>query len=273
VAHPQIAAFARLAEGNAKPTRAIAGQNTRITRTIHDLAYDPVHDEIVVPQLHAQALMTFRGDANGDVQPIRIIMGARTQLKSPIRLGLDPVHEEIFVPLGDRVLVFARQAQGNVAPIRILMGPDTQLGAGALVVDPVHDLLITSGVPETGGGEGDRVGQLLIFNRTDNGNAKPRAVIRGPKARISGSALLEVYPPRGLILAAVRGRGRSSIDNYVGVWSIDDHGDVAPRWTIGGPNGMLRQVRGVTVDAKHKTVIVSDKFLNAVLTYEFPEIF
>ena len=36
---------------------------------------------------------------------------------------------------------------------------------------------------------------------------------------------------------------------------------------------MLKQPRGVDLDLKNKTVIVSDKFLNAVMTYYFPEIF
>jgi DNA-binding beta-propeller fold protein YncE len=57
------------------------------------------------------------------------------------------------------------------------------------------------------------------------------------------------------------------------VWSIDDRGDVPPRWTIAGPKNMLRQPRGVTLDPKNKTVIVSDKYLNGVLTYSFPEIY
>ncbi|HLA39440.1 MAG TPA: hypothetical protein VJ417_05550, partial [Candidatus Glassbacteria bacterium] len=59
----------------------------------------------------------------------------------------------------------------------------------------------------------------------------------------------------------------------VGVWHIDDNGDVPPRWTIGGPHGMLKQPRGIDFDAKNKSVIISDKVVNAVLTYYFPEIF
>jgi hypothetical protein len=54
---------------------------------------------------------------------------------------------------------------------------------------------------------------------------------------------------------------------------VYDDGDVAPQWTIGGPKGALRNPRGVTVDAKNKTLIVSDKYLNGVLSYSFPEMF
>jgi hypothetical protein len=183
------------------------------------------------------------------------------------------VHNEIFVPQGNSVLVFSREAKGNVAPIRILKGPDTQLGASALAVDPIHDLLVVGGTVR---GVGPR---LLIFNRTDQGNVKPKAVIGGPKsglAHISGP--FAVYPPKNEIIVSVRGSSSesnemSSDECFVGVWSTQDNGDVPPRWTIGGPKGILRMVRGVDLDPKNKSVIVTDKRLNAVLTFYFPEMF
>ncbi len=65
----------------------------------------------------------------------------------------------------------------------------------------------------------------------------------------------------------------ASDTDFVGVWSIEDNGDVPPRWTIGGPKGTLVHVHGVALDPKNKSVIINDKRLNAVLTYYFPEIF
>jgi hypothetical protein len=286
VAHPQIAAFPRLAEANAKPTRAIAGQRTLITRTIHDMAYDPVRDEIVVPQFYLQGILTFRGSANGDEAPIRVISGPRTQITNPARIALDPVHNEIYIPMGDRLLVFPRDGQGDVAPIRIIEGPDTQLSASTVQIDPVHNLIIVGGgafgerTPAErarqqviSGDRGERGGQVLIFNRTDNGNVKPLRVIRGPNSKLTRIGLMAVYPPRQLILVGVPSGENTSPNNFVGVWSELDNGDVPPRWMIGGPNSVLRQVRGVTLDPKNKSVIVSDKYINAVLTFSFPEIF
>ncbi|MBI2817923.1 MAG: hypothetical protein HYX72_13390 [Acidobacteria bacterium] len=272
MAHPQIAAFARLAEGNVKPRRSIAGQNTLITRTIHDLAYDPVRDEIIVPQLFAQAILTFRGGADGDEAPIRILQGPKTQLSDPERLALDPVHGEIFVPAIDRVLVFPRDGQGDVAPIRILEGPDTQLrGEGNVAVDPVHNLLFMNGVARVPGR--GRMGQVLVFDRTASGNAKPKAILRGPMTQIDNPYKMVVYPPRKLLLVGIRTEHAASEDSFVGVWSIYDTGNVSPRWTIGGPKGILRQPRGITLDPKNKNVIIADKYLNSVFTFSFPEVF
>jgi len=285
-----------------------------IVRTIHDMAYDPGRDEITVGQIYALAILTFKGDATGDVAPIRKIMGPKTQLHDAQRVAVDPVHHEIFIPEGNDVLVFPQDADGDVAPIRILKGPDTQLGAATATVDPIHNLLIVSGgrprVGGTGNGNlaqvnlaemliaerngkpakgsgpaweanenGNSVGQIAIFDRTASGNTKPLRVITGDKTMlVFAQTLMTTYPPRGEILGAVWGSDYGEIDEsseraFVGVWSIDDNGNVPPRWTIGGPNGILRQARGVAVDPKHKTVIVSDKYINGVLSFDFPEIF
>lgn len=246
-----------------------------LTRTVHDISYNPIRDELVLNQLYAMAIMTFRGGADGDEAPIRVIRGPHTQITGVMmRLSLDPVHEEVYVPLGNEILVFPSLAEGDVAPIRVLKGPDTELGASALVIDPVHNLLVVVG---PGMLDGKRVGQILIFDRTAEGNAKPRAVIKGPKtmlaARDAGDMLVTLYPPKEEIVMGAPGVIRNDPTSFVGVWSERDNGDVAPRWTIGGPNGVLRQTRGLTLDPKHKTITVGDKYINAVMTFYFPEIF
>ncbi|OFW02463.1 MAG: hypothetical protein A3H94_02090 [Acidobacteria bacterium RIFCSPLOWO2_02_FULL_60_20] len=268
MAHPQIATFARLADGAAKAIRKIEGQRTLLGRTMHAIAYDEIHDEFSVPVPLPQAILTFRGAANGEEAPIRILQGPKTQLVDPERLATDPVHSEIFVPQGNSVLVFARDANGDVAPIRILKGPDTELGASAVGVDTVHNLLIVAG-----GGQGGQ--RFRIFNRTDNGNVKPKAVIGGPKSELrSIGGPFAIYSPKGWIVATVRGgEGLASDLGFIGIWSVNDNGDVPPRWKVGGPKGVFQQPRGVTLDPKNKTIIASDKRLNAVLSFYFPEMF
>ncbi len=234
---------------------------------MHGIAYDEIHDEIVVPQQFSQSILTFRGGAQGEEAPIRKIQGPRTQLRRPDRVVVDPVHNEIF--LGDgksAVLVFPSQADGDVAPIRKIHGPDTQLGPSGgysyggmyMAVDPVNDVLVLLA-------PGDKI---LIFNRTDNGNVKPRAVISGPKAGGIGGRLA-VYPPLGRIVV-VSGSGREE-GHVIRVWSIHDNGDVPPllRFEV----DTLHSLRGLALDPKNKSVIVTDKNLNAVLTYSVPEIF
>jgi len=276
VGHPQIAAFARLANGGAKPMRAIAGQHTLFNRTIHGMAYDNVRDEILVPAYHGSGILTFRGDADGDASPVRKIYGKSTTLLNPSNVSVDPIHGEIYVAQGNRVLVFSRDADGDVAPIRVVEGPNTGFGRRAndnqrVAVDPQRNLMIVSG------------GGIRIFDRTANGNVKPLRFITGPGAQ--DVRLVTVNPDNGMIFGAVRAgevfggasgediSGRYGLDDYVGVWSVFDDGNAPPRLTIGGPNLLLKDARGITFDAKNKNVIVSDKTLNAVLTFHVPEAF
>ena len=79
---PQIAAFARLAGENTPPVSALEGQKTLISRTMHALEYDPVHDELCVNSPLNNAILTFRGGAKGEEPPVRVIQGPRTQIQS-----------------------------------------------------------------------------------------------------------------------------------------------------------------------------------------------
>ena len=246
---------------------------------MHSIEYDAIHDEFAVPIPFAGAILTFSGEANGDEAPLRVIQGPLTQIREPSRLALDPANNEILVPQGRQVLVFPREANGNVAPTRILEGPDTRLGAGSLAVDPIHDLLIAVGGPIGGGREETgRKTQILIFDRKASGNTKPLRIIEGPRTMLTSTGgPCALYAPGGKILVPVRGdvstEAMIAPESFVGVWSVTDNGDVPPRWTIGGPHGAFEMVRGVALNPKHREVIVSDKRLNAVLTFSFPELF
>ncbi len=236
---------------------------------MHGIRYDAIHDEIVVPNQFGQAILIFRGDADGEDAPIRVIQGSLTQLKRPDRVDIDPIHNEILIPEDDKLLVFPREANGNVAPKRVLSSTGNTLGESN--VDPIRNLLVVGGTTRVNGRREDA---LLTFRRTDQGDVKPRSIITGPKSRFDSGARMAINAVRGLAFGTIRGNSVSSDESFVGVWNyVEDNGDAPPRWTIGGPKGMLRQPRGVTLDPKNKTLIVSDKYLNAVISYYFPEVF
>jgi hypothetical protein len=260
VAHPQIAVFARLANGNAKRLGAIEGQKTLLGRTMHGMGYDSGRDEIVVPQQFGQGILVFRATANGEEPPVRVIQGSKTRLIALDRVAVDEVNGEYYVPEGGEVLVFSREANGNVAPTRILTGPNTGFTAArAVAIDTTRNLLIVVARGPKGGT------QISIFDRKASGDAKPLRVITG----LAGSQNVTVDPERGLIFVVQLGVNTG----YVGVWSVEDSGNVPPRHVIGGPNGTLFDPRGVVLDVKNRAVLVSDKQLNAVLTYHVPAIF
>lgn len=291
--HTQIAAYARLARLNDLPRRTIAGQKTLMSRSMHDIRYDPIHDEILTVNTFSKAILTFRGGASGEEAPIRVIQGPNTRLGGQLDLAdVDPVHNEIYAPSGrGEILVFPREAHGNVAPIRVIRSPNM---GHSLVVDPVNNVLVVAysasqgterriwsrpweqvHQQQQGRGSGGGGGALQIFNRTDSGDVTPRAVIQGPKTGLHSITQMQVHPSKGWIIA-------TQISNQIeiqqeqaaiGVWHISDSGDVPPRWKIEGSRTGLKKPRGVAFNVKNKELYVADMSLNSVLTYYFPEIF
>src|SRR5258708_18385558 len=149
------------------PKRVITGQRSKLGRTIHGLAYGPVHDEIVVPNALADAILVFRGSANGDESPIRVIQGPCTKLVTPHSVSLDLEHGEILVAslTGKRINVFRWDANGNAAPVRMITGPQTQLAhLVGIAVDPVQNLMA-----------GAYLEEILVFHPTHHMTLAPPA--------------------------------------------------------------------------------------------------
>jgi hypothetical protein len=288
VSQPRIAVFARSANGNVRPTRIIEGQSTKLGRTVHGIAYDSVHDEIVVPNPLAAAILVFRGAASGSEEPIRIIQGARTCLALPHSASFDVTHDEIFVGdlSSDSVLVFPRSANGDVPPLRKLQGPKTRLGhVVGIDVDPATDLLSVANSDE-----------ILIFNRTDTGDVAPRSIIRGPKTGIGDEPWqLQVHDGKIYVAASnhlhrwvyAPGQTRPGAEwtevpsdpwddptpGFVGVWSIRDNGDKPPLAVIKGPKSGLMHPSGLALNVRDGEIITSDSVPNDVKTFHVPELF
>ncbi len=283
---PRIAVFARLANGDAAPTRLITGQNTLLGRTIHGLAYDPARDEIVAPNALADAVLVFRAGAAGSEHPLRVIQGPHTHLVTPHAVSLDLQNGEILVAslTGRRINVFRGDADGDATPVRVIEGPKTELGhVVGLAVDPERNLLAVANTHE-----------ILIFNRNDNGDVAPRARIAGPKTGITDEPWqMEFYRGRIFLAASnhfhqnlyegvtLRPDAKEVPDDpwlnpvlgFLGVWNITDNGDVAPLAMIRGPfSGLLHPV-GLALNPKAGEIYLSDSVKNGVLSFLVPQFF
>ena len=236
MSQPRISVYAGSADGNAVPTRVIQGPKTLQARTSHYIAVDAVHDELVVPNPFAQALLFFSGGARGNEPPIRVIQGPKTLLSAPDNVAVDPVHREVLVAQfpTDSILVFRSDANGDVEPIRILRGPKTQLDRPIRVdVDPVNNVIAVTT---------DHA--ILVFNRTDQGDVAPKWVISGPKTGVGtrhGTRDVKLFPEGKKIIATAAlgnerrtgGSGGEEIggQRLVAVWKYGDSGDIVP-WAI-----------------------------------------
>jgi hypothetical protein len=253
---------------------------------MHGIFYDHVHDEIVVPVALGGAILTLPGDAAGDAPPKRILQGPRTGIVQPDTLYVDLAHDELIVESGDdAVLVFPRTAYGDVAPSRRIGGPTSGINnIYGLAADSKRDCIIVANRVESGGRASDDA--ILVFNRLDNGDPRPRTKIAGPHTGIIKIRQVFVDEDRGLIFATIKNNfeAYNFVDprpspwdpdktGFIGVWSIDDNGDVPPRGVIKGPATGLVWPAGVAINPTHHEVYAIDSVSNALFTFSTPEFF
>jgi DNA-binding beta-propeller fold protein YncE len=199
---PLIMFFRIGANGADHPLREIRGPHTQMADP-RGLVWDDGNHEILIANQGAwnrgywdrdwnggghyqpPSLEAFSDVGKGDVKPLRVIQGSRTQLNWPFQIALDPVHNEIAVANlgGNSVLVFKRTAQGNVAPVRVIKGPHTGLMYPiGVAYDTVHNQLWVVNYGH----------EALIYDRSASGDATPVRVIRSAPA---GTATVGISNP------------------------------------------------------------------------------
>ena len=220
------------------PARVISGTATKIARTVHGIAYDPVRDEIYVTNALADAVLVFRGGANGAEPPVRIIEGPCTGLVNPHAVSLDLEHREILVSsLSARAIaIFPMDANGNATPIRYIKGPKTKLGhTVGMGVDPRNERA----------GRGER-GRLLVFRShwrraTSRRSARSKAStpgfatnlgackLRNGKIFVAASNHLHINLYQGVALKPEYNDGDAKVPEdpwlnpelgFIGVWNV-----------------------------------------------------
>jgi len=290
--------FARLANGNVAPSRVIEGQATNLSRTMHGIAYDEIHDEIVIPVALSGAVLVFKGDATGEVPPVRAIQGTRTRLVRPHTVAVDPVNNEILTadPSMRAVVVFDRLGSGNIAPKRVISGPKAGLlDIVGLDVDPVRNVIVAASRK----GDGEKVG-LFVFDRMANGDVDPKAFIGGPNSKLAHFRQVAIDRDTGNIFLAQQNTRMKQMEAYVldqpregfkekddddddsdsgrleqmgfiAVYAPGDNGDIPPRAIIKGPGIRLAGAAGVALNRKKKEIITVGG--NGFQTFLLPDFF
>jgi hypothetical protein len=307
VSVPRISAFNRLANGNVAPNRIIEGQGTNLSRTMHGLAFDELHDEIIVPVALSGAVLVFKGGASGNEAPIRVIQGSKTGMIRPQTVEVDPINNEIVAADSSSraILVYDRLANGDVEPKRKIGGSKTLFrDIIGIAVDAKRNVIVAS-TRSTDGFSG-----LLIFDRLADGDVAPLRKISGNMTGARGRfRQLKIDSERGLVYLAVqstrptgatpqkaadlytneaslkklrerdpdrddqRGVNRFNTAGFIGAWSLDDDGNVPPRYIIRGPSVGASGFAGVAFSTKHGEVYGVSGNLNGYVSWIVPEFF
>lgn len=190
-----VAVFSGTANGNAAPTRTIAGSSTSIF-TPAQLALDSANNLYVAnynPASTSNNILIFSGLANGNVAPTNTIGGSKTTIYYAEGVAVDNagniyVATEAPGPTGGvtapTILEFSAGSVGNVAPVRTISGTSTGMmyQIWGLRVDSAGNVYVLNEGSATVGTE------VLEFAPSAIGNAAPTAVI-------SSSSLPGFLPP------------------------------------------------------------------------------
>src|SRR3990172_7744993 len=156
-----VVVFHKMAKNEEAPVRLLQGNNTRLADP-HGIAIDtknqlmyvgnygnfhakeeggepsrgqnkanwPVTSEVAGSgKFFPPSIAVFPLKASGNVVPLRVITGPKTQMNWPAHLAFDEERQELLVAndMGDSVLVFSPTADGDTAPLRVLKGPKTMI--------------------------------------------------------------------------------------------------------------------------------------------------
>ncbi len=189
IQHDAEIIFYRLqAQGAALPVRSIRGMKTKLADP-HGVAWDDKDDEIFVTNYgnwsrgywdadyaggghyYPPSITVFRGNAKGDIAPVRVIQGPKTRLDWPTGIAVDNVHNQIAVAQepSNEILIFNRTDNGDVAPARALAGPQTRiLHPMGVAFDPIRNELWVANFGH----------ETEVFDSKASGNVAPKRIVR-----------------------------------------------------------------------------------------------
>jgi DNA-binding beta-propeller fold protein YncE len=181
---PRVLAFRKSASGDEKPLRVIEGPRTGLA-DVHGIAIDVQRKLMFVGnwgnasdytvagtgKFNLPSIRVYPLDANGDVAPLRVIQGPKTQLNWMGGISLDPESGNLWVAndVGNSVLVFKGTDNGDVAP-RIIKGNKTGFDHPAgIFVDTKNKEVWVSNMGNS---------SATAYSITANGDAAPIRTIR-----------------------------------------------------------------------------------------------
>ena len=209
---PGVVVYRKEAEADEKPLRWIRGDRTQM-ETPHGIAIDAKNRLLFVNhwgqsvsfdgseegsgccrnqrvpygnpgtgKFNPSSITVYSLDAEGNVDPLRVIKGDRTLLNWPANMAVDQETGDLYVAndVGHSVLVFSgmRYINGNVPPTRAIKGDRTNLlYPTGVFVDRQNQELWVSNLGN---------GSANVYRLNANGNVSPIRIIRAaPRNHIS----------------------------------------------------------------------------------------
>jgi len=192
------------------------------------------------------------------VPPIATIAGDHTKLRAPFGIALDSSGNIAVLNSNHAVTIYPAGSAGDAMPSATINidrgGYNVPTG---IAVNPRGKLYVANSLKrcprplcfETGAGD------VTVYPAGSEGNAKPSAVIRGPKTGLAFPSAIAVDPSGDIYVANEGPRTCNACGCFptgpgsVTVYAPGSYGDAKPIATISGPNTGLGLPFGIALDS------------------------
>jgi DNA-binding beta-propeller fold protein YncE len=261
--------FARLPGRDVAPVRCIKDSYPEF----NGLAVDPQNNVVAASDFVGRSLLLYSRTATTGPQditpPVSQIVGPSTYISPPAGVALDPVRHEVYIAsndIGDDIAVFSYNDRGN-AKARTLAVPH---GTWGIALSQKQKEVAITVQPQA---------QIAIYRLGASGAEAPRREIRGNRTQLADPHGIFWDDQNDEIVVANHGnwsRGYWDADFNGGgqyrppsitVFAASTKGDAAPVRIIEGSKTALNWPSGLSVDATHNEIVVTNLGNNSILVF------
>lgn len=207
-----------------------------------DFTVNPFINRVFISNKGNNSIAVFDLQANGNVNPVRVISGGATALNAPGQMAV--LGQELFVANSGagEVEVFYLQAEGDVAPLRRIKNATLTAGVTGIAINSsTNELFVLSGT------------NLSVFNTGDSGDnvAPKRTAISGANTLLVANADAQIALTANSVL----------VPNLLNVLAFGQNqtGNTAPTKNLTGPAALLKTTKAVGVNSNTGDFFVSDQ--------------
>jgi DNA-binding beta-propeller fold protein YncE len=213
------------------------------------------------------AVLVFSRSESGNVAPLRVIQGPRTQIRTAQGLDVDTVNNEIAVvnEATRTITIYRRLDVGDVEPLRTISDATGSLSRPVgIAIDPVNNEIVVT--------DDGRDAQLVqVYPRDADGPTPPRRQIMGPSTMLDRVRQVTVDTVNNEIIVASQG-DRATDPPVLGAVVVFDRladEDATPKRFIRHvKNSGVRHPRSVWVDTDNDEIGEGDSKGNDIRIFE-----
>ena len=227
-----LSVFSKDAQGNRPPDRYLA-----VPHGTFGIAIDEGREHMYLTVQHDNSVVVYPKGASGEDQPIRFIVGNKTQLEDPHGISLDTKRNLMFV--SNHGSAKKRDDAKEITKYPFITYESDEAAE------------VEEGFRYVRGTGSFEPPSIVIHSIDASGNAEPLRVIEGPQTGLNWPMQIVVDEESGELYVA------NDMDHSIVVFRVTDGGDVAPIRKLKGPKTNILNPTGVALDLKNRELWVS----------------